>query len=614
VRLRLAPIALACLALALPAAARAGTRHDEAVSVLEKVEAVRDGRGAKSGFELTPLLRELAARLPDLTPGERRSARRMMLRPTIGQAQPGEDAYAVPEAPASPSCSAHFCIHWVAINTSTHKDAPPPADSDSDGIPNYVETMTGVFEHVHQVENTDMGWREPVGDGSRGGGSDKTDVYIKQLGDQGIFGYSTPDPNQKGNSQFAYLVMDNDFSHSEFPRYTDPLEPMEVTAAHEYNHVIQFGYDWLQDTWMFESTAVWAEDKVYDDVNDYVSYLKRWSQLTQIPLTEFDATDPASAVNIKVYGDAVWERWIEAHYGQDVVRAAWEKSLDTEPPSFAPGAFDAALRTHGTSFFDAFTRFAADTAEWRSTAGPFEEGPTWPDVKRSAAKALVPGAGVAGHLDHTGYALVNVTPTKDAKVRFVGNLPHGVPGAYALVGRQGSETAGSIDIKLKRVPNGGRGHVTLTNPAGYSRITAVLVNAGVTQDGFRPEIGDWDFRRVDDRSVTGLLTTDLHAPRVLSRTPGSSAKGVSRDAKVGIRFSEPVTGVNTSSVRLIEPGGHKIGARVSYDRHSRKARLTPKEELDPHTRYLVKLTARIVDRGQNTIAPGGRTWHFSTGG
>ena len=58
--------------------------------------------------------------------------------------------------------------------------------------------------------------------------------------------------------------MDNDYDADEFPNYTDPLAPMQVTAAHEYNHVLQYGYDALQDTWMFESTATWAEDKVFD--------------------------------------------------------------------------------------------------------------------------------------------------------------------------------------------------------------------------------------------------------------------------------------------------------------------------------------------------------------
>src|SRR5204862_161707 len=75
------------------------------------------------------------------------------------------------------------------------------------------------------------------------GGDDRTDVYIKQLGLSQIFGYSAPDPGQRARSQSAYLVMDNDYRQSEYPRYSSPLPPMEVTAAHEYNHVLQFNYD-----------------------------------------------------------------------------------------------------------------------------------------------------------------------------------------------------------------------------------------------------------------------------------------------------------------------------------------------------------------------------------
>ena len=60
-------------------------------------------------------------------------------------------------------------------------------------------------------------------------------------------------------------MLDNDYDPSQFPGYTDPLAPMQVTAAHEYNHVLQYDYDAFQDTWMFESTATWAEEKVFDD-------------------------------------------------------------------------------------------------------------------------------------------------------------------------------------------------------------------------------------------------------------------------------------------------------------------------------------------------------------
>jgi hypothetical protein len=614
VRFRHVLIPLVCVALVAPAAADAGVRHRGAVTALRKAEAVRHGDGPRRGAELTPLLKELSNRLRYLHGGERRRAERLMMRPTAGQAQPGEESYAVPEAPQSPYCSAHFCVHWVAVNTPGERDAPPLTDNDVDGIPDYVETMSNVAEHVHQVENVDMGWREPEGDGSRGGDLDKTDIYLKEIGDDGIYGYSTTDPNQKGSSQFAYLVIDNDFKQSEFPRYANPVLPMEVTAAHEYNHILQFGYDWLQDTWMFEATAVWAEDKVYDNVNDYVSYLKSWSELTQVPLTTFNALDFSDPVNLKVYGDAVWVRWLEAHFGQDVVRSAWEHSLDSVPPSFAPGAFNRALLERGSSFFRAFTRFAADTAEWRSAAGPFEEGPLWPDVKRASRKSLTPGKRISGELDHTAYALHDVSPQGAKRIRLVGKLPHGTPGAFALVGRTGPATSGAVEVHLKRLPLGGRARVTVEHPTRFTRLTAVLINAGVAQDGFRPDLGDWDFRRSDSRPVSALVTKDFAPPRVLGRNPKPDTRDVSRRTKVSMRFSEPVHGVSTRTLKLIGPDGHKVNARVHYDSRHRRAQLEPKERLRRHTGYGVKLTGGIVDRGGNGVPDGLRTWTFRTRG
>src|SRR5206468_2337700 len=83
----------------------------------------------------------------------------------------------------------------------------------------------------------------------------------------------------------------------------------------EYNHVLQFGYDFAQDTWMFEATAVWMEDRVYNDVNDYLQYMAPWAQLSFLPITQFDANDQTDPYNIKVYGDSVLNRWIDSPYG-----------------------------------------------------------------------------------------------------------------------------------------------------------------------------------------------------------------------------------------------------------------------------------------------------------
>src|SRR6476661_5622265 len=344
---RLLPPLLLLLVLALPSGAGAAMQHIATATATEqpttpkqalrKAEAVASGRAGR-GRELTLALKDLAVRLPELKGADRLRAQRLLARPTLGETASNEDGYTVAEH-NPPLCSVHFCIHWV----DSTADAPPSM--------NYVQTMSQVFENVYDVENGQLGWRAPVSDGSRGcpGAApdcmNKTDVYIKNVGGQGVYGYSAPDPGQGTTlSQHAYLVMDNDYSAQEFPKYGgDPLAPMEVTAAHEYNHVLQFGYDVFQDTWMLESTAVWMEDKVYTDINDYLQYLGPWAQLSSVPLTTFNANRSDDPLNVKVYGDTVWNRWLDAKYGQDAPRIAWEHSLTSRPKSFAPGAYDQML-------------------------------------------------------------------------------------------------------------------------------------------------------------------------------------------------------------------------------------------------------------------------------
>ena len=611
-------IALTLLATAAPAAAdepvRAGSAgaREEARDTLAEARALFDGRGVETGKELSPVLKDLALSFKALPAGERGEARRILARPTTGQEQPGDEPYAE-GTEEHRLCSANFCIHWVTRpDGAADPDVPPLASNDGDGIPDYVQTMSRVFEHVHTVENGAMGWREPPSDGTRGGDVDKVDVYIKQLGDQGIFGYATVDAGQSDNKQSSYLVMDNDYVQAEYPRYADPVAPMQVTAAHEYNHVIQFGYDVLQDSWFFESTAVWMEDKVYDEINDYVSYLPQWVQLTQTPLTAFNTDDMTDPLNVKVYGDAVWNRWIDERYGHEAIRGAWERSLDTSPVSFAPEAYDATLLTRGTTFFDAFTAFAADTAEWRSSAGVFEEGPGWPDVQRASRTSLVPGGrGVSGRLDHTSFALVNVTPTQDQRVKLIASLPRDTRGAFALVGREGPAESGVPTVILKRLPRGGQTSVELTNPGRFERITAVLVNGDARQSGYSQFLGDWQYSR-DSQEVLAHVSNDYTPPRVRKRSPKVESSTASSRAKVVITFSEPMENISTKTITLLGRGGKKVSVRARYDAAKRQAILTPKKPLVARTRHTVKIGSTVVDVGDNKLPQSERTWKFTT--
>ncbi|MDQ2630374.1 MAG: hypothetical protein M3Y75_05295, partial [Actinomycetota bacterium] len=104
---------------------------------------------------------------------------------------PNRNAYNVPEAPKSPACSRHFCVHWVEVGL----DAPDLSDRNGDGVPDFVERVLRVAERVHNVENEKLGWREPKSDGRRGGKRGKTDVYLSQIGGE-LFGYAAPDRGQ----------------------------------------------------------------------------------------------------------------------------------------------------------------------------------------------------------------------------------------------------------------------------------------------------------------------------------------------------------------------------------------------------------------------------------
>jgi hypothetical protein len=635
----LLPVALLALALLVPAGAHAVTLHFGSAhastdaktprAALHKARtALLEGDGVRRGLEVTPLLKQLALELPSLSGAERKRAVDLLQRPTQGEGGNNELEYEVAEQP--PVCSAHFCVHWV----KTTADAPSLTDSNHNSVPDYVEAMSGVFEHVYDVENGQLGWKPPKSDGTRGcqgnptaACTGKTDVYIKEIGSQGIYGYAAPDPGQDSTHQYAYLVMDDDYSAPQFPRYAgNPLQPMQVTAAHEYNHVLQFNYDTAQDTWLFESTATWMEDRVYTDVNDYLQYLTPWVAMTAVPLTYFGQGD--DPLNVKVYGDAVWPRWIQTHFGEDAIRDAWAASRSTTPKAFAPAAYNASLRPRGSSFFEAFSTFAADTAEWRAANSPFDEGITFPDVERVASGdgirpiTLTPDeVGAAGQLSHAAYVLLNVEPPSSLpRLRLTVNTPRGTRMAFALVARTGDEVNGSATRFLKLLPNGGPGTITIDNPGQYERLTAAIVNADTSESRYSQLAGDWLWTK-DDQPINARVSTDFHAPRVTHRWPKPGTRRASRYAHASVTFSERMFELTTRSVKLVAPNGRSVKAKLALTTKGRKASaesgarkfvLKPLSPLRRNTRYELRLSRDLRDYGGNALPSSALEFAFRT--
>jgi hypothetical protein len=420
------------------------------------------------------------AQKPFLTPQSRPTEHRE--RPTDVR-DPNRNAYSVPEAPASPACSRHFCVHWVVQGL----DAPEPTDRGGNGVPDYVETVLRVAERVHRVENGRLGWREPRSDGRQGGRNGKTDVYLSQIGGE-LFGYAAPDRGQATKQHriprrlHGYLVLDNDYSAFEFPR-TKPLEDLQVTFAHEYNHILQFGYDAYQDPWFAEASATWVEDQVYNRIDDYLRYVRRWVKLWETPLT---------ANSIKEYGSAVWNQWLARRYGPEIIRKAWAGAIDAKPGGFSVGSYERALRSSGAADFGHdFTRFSAALAEWRTGKG-FRESRLYPDPPRQGRLPLGDG-GLTRLLNHTTSQLLPVSPRPGRAVVVNLAAPRGTAAGVALVGRLGSERHGRPVIRLAYSRRGGMLSVRLPRPARFKRITAVIVNADARVGGFDVGNLDWNY-------------------------------------------------------------------------------------------------------------------------
>ena len=194
-----------------------------------------------------------------------------------------------------------------------------------------------------------LGYRAPVTDRRRGGNK-KFDVYLKDVGSEGFYGYCVPERRKPGHKWLAsgYCVLDDDFARSQFD--AAPGKSLRVTAAHEFFHAIQFAYDYAEDGWMMEATATWVEERVADDVNDNRQYLP-YGQVSR-PGTPLDLLRPAAASASTATGS--FFEYLSQRYGAGIVRRIWENA-DGQAPQLLHPRGEASL-PDGITFADVFGR------------------------------------------------------------------------------------------------------------------------------------------------------------------------------------------------------------------------------------------------------------------
>lgn len=400
--------------------------------------------GTAGDRDATLALRDLAVSLPALAGRDRELARDLLARPTDRSSR----SYFGREAPSSPACNALYCVHW----TNNKRNRPSSSA--------FLNQISTAVDRSYDVENGTLGWRQARSDGQLGarhgvGGEGQVDVYVTNLG-HSLYGYAANDPGQRGARRHAYLVLDQDYRG--FP--TPPVQSMRVTVAHEYNHILQFGYDTFEDLWLFESTATWMEEKVFPEIDDYLNYLPEMARRPQEPLT---------GRSIKVYAEAVWNHWLSSRFGDDAVRRAWEVSRAER--HFAVDAYDDAIRAFaGPGFARELGAFFAASAEWGVDAA-LPDHDAYPDVERSGRIGTETRR---TKLDNTAYRLYEVKGFAGPSVTLEAKAEKGTRSSISLVGRSGGSGPPTIETAYLR--KGGYGQVTLDDPGAYARVTAVVAN------------------------------------------------------------------------------------------------------------------------------------------
>lgn len=276
------------------------------------------------------------------------------------------------------SPSGRFLIHYDTVGTNAAYQ--PWVRTLVDSVPDYVVMTARIADTVYTHIIDTLGYPAPPSDGFYAAGVDSAfDVYLLNVGylyygltyiDSARIISADPADTMKATS---FLELDNDFQN--ITQYANrPLDAVRVTMAHEYFHAVQFGIDFREKEnyqlatprqyWM-EMSAVWMEDEVYDNINDYYVYLPFFFNYPTISLQAFGGVN-----NLHPYGAGIFAKYLAERYGKQIIKDIWlECAARGAGPQFLE-ACDAAVRAADPpdgSLATAINEFSV----WNYFTGPY---------------------------------------------------------------------------------------------------------------------------------------------------------------------------------------------------------------------------------------------------
>ncbi|KAA3645829.1 MAG: hypothetical protein DWQ07_11555 [Chloroflexi bacterium] len=268
----------------------------------------------------------------------------------------------------------HFRIHY----TLTGDDAVSEDDADKNGIPDYVEQVGEAMERAWTVQVEQWQWAAPPTDGTKGGNA-LYDVYLQEEEggayadggyDETIVGDNPATSAKETRSSYSYIGLDNNYT--EDLDFVSQQDMLNVTSGHEFSHAIQFAYDGVEPLdWLWEATASWAEDEMYDDVNDGNLILESVFKSPDSCQTAYGGEDRVEDDG-HWYGLWIFLRYLSESYGPETVRQVWETAAVKDGYAI----FDEVLKEKGTTLEEFFQAYSVALL-----TRDFEEGADYPVLR-----------------------------------------------------------------------------------------------------------------------------------------------------------------------------------------------------------------------------------------
>ncbi|RMF10902.1 MAG: T9SS C-terminal target domain-containing protein [Candidatus Neomarinimicrobiota bacterium] len=309
------------------------------------------GQAATNPRGMTPALLWVQRHADELTPAQKQILEQQgFLRSSDRQRLNRSEAEGLDQFLDTP----FFRIHY----TTTGTNAVAAEDLNQNSVPDYIDDIAAVFDSVYTVLVDQLLYYPPPGDGwvsTGNGGNGLYDIYVRNI-QLGYYGYTQSEyfaqntgdneqsPTKEQNALTSYMALRN--SYSGFPH--SARQNIRVTAAHEFFHAIQFGYDGYEAIWLLEATAVWMEEVMFDNINDCYQYMPTWFQAPELSL---------DAYGIHMYGSYIFFRYVDENWnGKPLIRAIFDASVhyDSQEGTYDFQAIRDACDLHHLDFRDLF--------------------------------------------------------------------------------------------------------------------------------------------------------------------------------------------------------------------------------------------------------------------